>query len=140
MKITRDVITDLLPAYLSGEASADTRAMVEEFLKSDPEFAQQARSAQRPDLLRAAPVSLPPGQERIALARTKSLLRRRTWLLALALFFTAFPFSFVAESERGLVWMMLRDFPAGAAASGVLALLCWAGYVMTHHRLRPTGL
>ena len=40
MKITRDVITDLLPVYLSGEASADTKALVELFLKDDPEFAK----------------------------------------------------------------------------------------------------
>ena len=32
MKITRDVIYDLLPGYFAGEVSADTRALVDEFL------------------------------------------------------------------------------------------------------------
>jgi len=40
MKVTRDVIYDLLPGYFSGEASADTRAIVDEFLRDDPEFRQ----------------------------------------------------------------------------------------------------
>ncbi len=39
MKVTREVITDLLPAYLSKEASADTCVLIEEFFKQDPEFA-----------------------------------------------------------------------------------------------------
>ena len=38
MTITRDVIYDLLPAYFSGEASSDTRALVGEFMATDPEF------------------------------------------------------------------------------------------------------
>src|SRR6185436_12129442 len=41
MKITRDVIIDLLPAVASGEASADTRLLVEEFLASDPELKER---------------------------------------------------------------------------------------------------
>ena len=33
MKITRDVISDLLPVYLAREACQDTRDLVEAFLK-----------------------------------------------------------------------------------------------------------
>ena len=40
MKVTRDVIYDLLPGYFSGEISPDTRALVDEFLQQDPEFAR----------------------------------------------------------------------------------------------------
>jgi hypothetical protein len=42
VKITRDVIYDLLPAYFANEATADTRALVEEFFESDPEFGRMA--------------------------------------------------------------------------------------------------
>jgi anti-sigma factor RsiW len=42
MNVTRNVIFDLLPAYFSGEASAETRALVEEFFATDPEFARMA--------------------------------------------------------------------------------------------------
>ena len=38
MKVTRDVVTDLLPLYLSGDASDDTRRLVDDFMTTDPEF------------------------------------------------------------------------------------------------------
>ena len=43
MEPTRHVIKDLLPLYLAGEASADSRALVEEHLARDPELAELAR-------------------------------------------------------------------------------------------------
>jgi anti-sigma factor RsiW len=43
MKITRDIVLDLLPLYLAGEASADTRALVEEYVQTDPELRACAR-------------------------------------------------------------------------------------------------
>ena len=45
MKLEREVIIDLLPAYFSGEASAATRALVEDFFRENPDFEKSARSA-----------------------------------------------------------------------------------------------
>jgi anti-sigma factor RsiW len=42
MQVTRDVIYDLLPAYFADEVSADTRALIEHFFSTDPEFAKMA--------------------------------------------------------------------------------------------------
>jgi anti-sigma factor RsiW len=42
MKVTRDVIYDLLPAYFAGDASDDTRALVEAYFETDPEFGRMA--------------------------------------------------------------------------------------------------
>src|SRR6185295_5930612 len=42
MKVTRDVIYDLLPSYFAGDASDDTRALVEAYFETDPEFARMA--------------------------------------------------------------------------------------------------
>jgi hypothetical protein len=42
MTVTREVIYDLLPGYFANEASADTRALVEEYFETDPEFARMA--------------------------------------------------------------------------------------------------
>jgi anti-sigma factor RsiW len=39
VEITRNIIEDLLPLYLAGEASPETRALVEEFLARDPSLA-----------------------------------------------------------------------------------------------------
>ena len=45
MEITRNVILDLLPLYLAGEASPDTQALVENYLETDRELAEAARLA-----------------------------------------------------------------------------------------------
>jgi ferric-dicitrate binding protein FerR (iron transport regulator) len=47
MKVTRDVIYDLLPAYFAGEVSADTRTLIDEFLATDPEFARMTTRFRR---------------------------------------------------------------------------------------------
>jgi hypothetical protein len=43
MKITRNVILDLLPMFLADEVSADTKALVEEYLETDPDLANTAK-------------------------------------------------------------------------------------------------
>ena len=69
MTVTRDVILDLLPLYFAGQVSADTKALVDEFLRTDPDF---ARMSHRFDALlkegRAA--SEPDATERRAFERT----------------------------------------------------------------------
>jgi hypothetical protein len=47
MKITRDVIYDLLPGYFADEVSADTRMLIDEFLSTDPEFARMTTRFRR---------------------------------------------------------------------------------------------
>jgi len=42
VKVTREVIYDLLPSYFAGDASDDTRALVEAYFETDPEFARMA--------------------------------------------------------------------------------------------------
>ena len=43
MTITRDVVRDLWPLYAANEASPDTRAVVDEFLRNDPELRVRIR-------------------------------------------------------------------------------------------------
>jgi hypothetical protein len=40
MEVTRKVIQDLLPLYLAGEVSEETRVLVETYLQNDPELAK----------------------------------------------------------------------------------------------------
>jgi hypothetical protein len=42
MKVTREVILDLLPLYLADEASPDTKALVKGYLEQDPDLAKLA--------------------------------------------------------------------------------------------------
>ncbi|HET8548454.1 MAG TPA: hypothetical protein VFL57_10640, partial [Bryobacteraceae bacterium] len=88
MTITRDVIRDLLPVYLSGEATADTIALVEEFLRNEPDMAASVREAKRLNLPQLRQVAAGAAVERQALLRTRRQLRGRGLLLGFAVFFT----------------------------------------------------
>ncbi|MGD8552060.1 MAG: hypothetical protein PVI81_02100 [Anaerolineales bacterium] len=50
MKVTREVILDLLPLYVAGEVSEDTRILVEGFLEGDQELKRLARRMQETNL------------------------------------------------------------------------------------------
>lgn len=76
-KITRDVISDLWPVYASGEATEDTRALVESFLADNPGCVVEFEA---PVALPAADAALAPDAEARALVRTKELMRGGRWL------------------------------------------------------------
>jgi len=76
-KITRDVISDLWPVYASGEATQDTRALVESFLADNPEFVTELEAAVE---LPATDAAIAPDVEARALVRTKELIRGGRWL------------------------------------------------------------
>lgn len=82
MKITRNVIEDLLPLYLAEEASADSRALVEEYLKTDRELARMAREADGLGLPEDIPVSLTKEDKMKAYKEAKRLIFLRTVILA----------------------------------------------------------
>ena len=136
MNVTRNVVADLLPAYLSGEASADTIALIDELAARDPEIAGLVASArnERTDTMGHATVSLPPNLERDIVTRTRAVLRRRSWTLALALFFSFMPFVFAFGGGR-VTFVMMRDQPASRLFFLPAAWL-WFDYVRQTHRLR----
>lgn len=139
MNVTRQIVKDLLPLYVSGEASPDSRALVESFLRDDQELSRLADALRAEELSPARGAPAPPDVGRAALLRTKGLLRRRTWLLALAIFFSGLPLSCVVD-DSGLRFLLLRDAPAAGAASLVVAAALWIAFGVTARRLRVTGL
>ncbi|MGE5360462.1 MAG: hypothetical protein ACM3NQ_15710 [Bacteroidales bacterium] len=76
-KITRDVIADLWPLYASGEATDDTKALVEGFLADNPEFAAELEATVALPPQHAA---IAPDAEARAFMRTKELMRGGRWL------------------------------------------------------------
>jgi anti-sigma factor RsiW len=143
MNITRDVVADLLPAYLAGEASADTRSLVDEFARQDAEFARTLE-AQRRELaagagaLREPAAGLSPDHELRTLARTRSMAERLRWLMAVALMFTAFPLSFVFDGGR-LTFLLVRDVPVLALACWIAAVVFWIQFLATRRKLNASG-
>ena len=143
MKVTQDVITDLLPAYLAGEASRDTTNLIEEFLRQNPEFsrivqAQRQAFGAQPELLE--PVSkLSSDHELLTLSRTRAQMERQKWSMAVALMLTALPLSFVF-SHGHLTFLLGRDQPLMASAAWFGAVVLWIQYFVGRRRLRTTGL
>ena len=129
MNVTRQVVTDLLPIYLSGEASGDTKALVEEYFSQDPEFERIARSAATPlETLRATPpIAASPERKKRDLESVFLGLRRRKWLFGVGLFLTLNPLSF--DFTHGhIVSLTLRQSPWHAAFDWSLAAVLWFLY------------
>jgi len=137
MNITNDVITDLLPLYLAGEASPGTRQLLEDYLREHPEFASTVReaAARSAALLNAGSSAPTPDREKVTLERVRRFNRQRTVLLAMAIAFalTIFAFSFEGSHVR---YVVLRDSPLQALLLLIAAFICAAAYVRMGRRLR----
>jgi anti-sigma factor RsiW len=84
MEVTRDVILDLLPLYLGGEASADTQALVEEYLEHDPDLARLARQWQE-RLPGLPPAPVRPDAQALAYREARRQIAIKTITLALVI-------------------------------------------------------
>ena len=129
MNITREVVADLLPIYFSGEASSDTKSLVEEYFHENPDFERLARSAGTPlETLRAAsPVAAGSEKEKRDLESVRCGLDRRKWLFGLSLFLTLSPLSFYLTHGH-LFFPMVSDFLWEAAFDWSMAALFWILY------------
>lgn len=139
MNVTQNVIHDLLPGYLAGEASSDTVALVEEFLRGDLEMARVVE-ALRADALPEVAVGLRATHEKETLDMTKKLLRWRGVLMGVAIFMTLLPASFRFE-RGGVVWTFVQG--TSGLAMGLVclgAVGCWSGFLYVRRRLEGSGL
>lgn len=141
MNVNREVILDLLPVYLAGEASPATRSLVEEFLAQDPELAQRVRSQQTDDPLKTTLLELPPELELKSLRRTRSLLSWQRWLFGLGIGFSVVAFTSEISFKEGRLrefHFLIQDYPSTFGSCLVLALVCWIAYFLIRRRLRTT--
>jgi RNA polymerase sigma-70 factor, ECF subfamily len=124
VNVTREVITDLWPVYASGEASADTRALVEAFLRQDPQFARLVQEGGVEQFLRCDSLRLPAHHEAQALRRTKQLLHGWDWLYLLAVLFSCFAFGRIVSDTS---WdVSPRNFIITASIAGAF----WVAFVV----------
>lgn len=128
MKVTRDVLKDLLPLYFSGEASGDTRTLVEEYFRENPEFEREAReSAKSLESLRGTIAVAPDAEkEKRDLECVHRGLRRNKVFFGMALFFTLAPLAFFVVKGH-FVWLVRED-PWEAVVSWSVATVLWLGY------------
>lgn len=128
MNVSREVVTDLLPVYFSGEASADTRSLVEDYFRGDPDFERVARSAATPleALRHAARVTPDAERERRDLENVHREMRRNKVFFGLALFFTLAPLAFFFTKGQ-FVWLVRED-PWEAVIFWSVATVLWLAY------------
>jgi len=86
MDVTRDVIMDLLPLYLSDEASSDSHALVKEHLQNDPELAKLA-TQWKDRLPEPPPAPVNPDAQVMAYQEAKRQIANRVITLAAAIAF-----------------------------------------------------
>ena len=82
MEITRNVILDLLPLYLANEVSADTRVLIEKYLKNDPELINVAKKLAAMEKPNDILSPLKPDDTMKAFRKAKRLILFHTLILA----------------------------------------------------------
>jgi hypothetical protein len=137
MKMTRDIVTDLLPAYFSGEASTDTRRLVETYFREDPEFERHARGESSAWRTLAPPRPLTSEAALETILRTKRLIRLRGTWMGCAIFLSLLPLAFTFDSSA--TYWAWQAFPLGAVIAAGLAGCAWFGYFRIRRMLQATG-
>lgn len=137
MSIPKEVILDLLPVYLAGEASPATRAWLEEYLAHDPELADRVRRQWTESFDQALP-PLPPELELRALRRTRRVVALQRWLFGFGIAFSAVALSFQISFPSFTCRLLLLDYPAQLGPCLVAGVACWTAYFLLRRRLRAT--
>lgn len=131
--LPEEVVLDLLPVYFAGEASAASVALVERYFEAHPQFAETMRAAN--DSSPQVPGNAAAGSGHAAIERVRTELRWRTALIAVAIFCTVAPFTFVFD-DRHVVFFMWRDAPVSAAVYAGAGALAWIALALLVRRSR----
>jgi len=133
-QVNREVIADLWPLYVSGDASPSSRALVESFLASDPELARTLRDTGDTGLTDIAVPALPPDHELKTLDLVRRRLRGPIWLLQLAFMFSCFAFGRIVSDTS---WdVSPRNFIVTASIAAVF----WIAFCVVLYRGRRSIL
>ena len=120
MQVSRDVIRDLWALCEAGEASEDSRRLVDAFLAQDTELGAALRS--NTGSLAASPPSLPLSHEAATLTRMKRRLNRRSPLRLVALALTGLAVARMIEHTTFVT------SPGEVIGLAIAAVICWIGY------------
>ena len=124
MKVTREVIYDLLPGYFSGDISPDTRALVDEFLREDPEFARMMERFRQVFRDPAAGDRVARPRDTQAFEQARALVQKRSELRGYIIAFslaTVFGLLVLVAAERAGVIRLLAIPGAFALTAGIAA-------------------
>ena len=141
MNITQDVVRDLLPAYYSGESSADTQAVIEEYLRLNPTFAIEARNIAKIFQSMGERTAPDSALEKITLKRAKRILLGQKILFSAATTFAAnaiaLQFSFeVGKGGVRVHWLTLPGQLVTVLALAAISAALWGWYFYMTRRVR----
>jgi hypothetical protein len=144
MKLPRAVVLDLLPLYLAGDLSPETKTLLESEIASDLELSDLVERLVREETLSADSIGdeTPAPRPELALRsfqRTRKLLGQQRRLFAFGIFFTLMSISFEFQIANGRLTeahLLMRDSPWTFGSSLVLGILCWIWYFILQQRLR----
>ena len=142
MKITEDIILDLLPIYFEGEVSKDSQSLIESYFDDNPDFAIRMRKEFEQGLPELPIIQHPQEHKMTTIKNTQNLLKLRTLLFTVAILSTCFPilyytfFDFGDRVFEGFNWMW-SDI---GGIIGILGVLTWVGYLIVRYRMRTSGL
>ena len=114
VNITREIILDLVPVYLAGDASPDSKKLVEEFAQTDTQVASILAVG---ELELETQTPEPQNLEMETLIHTRRRVSHQAWRLALAIICTVLIAS--------LGWL-----------GTFLAIIFWAFYFINRNKLR----
>jgi hypothetical protein len=128
-KIPQHVILDLLPLYLAEEVSDETRTLIEEYLKEDPQLAALTRQVKNATPLQEIPAPINKETEMEALKKVRKLMVQHNLFLGLAVVLTLM---------IGFSYIFLWDEPRGAAAPFVfsaMAIFFWVAFFLVNRKI-----
>lgn len=127
MNVSRDVIIDLLPLYLAGEASEDSQRLVEHFLATDSALAKLVEQAKIDKWNGEIPVPLQKEDEMKSFEKTKQLLLQQRVLMGFAIFTTLMLVA-IRGGADGIRWLW-ADSPNIAWLIMFAAFVFWTAYL-----------
>jgi hypothetical protein len=126
---------DLMVLYLSGDASPETRRLVEEYAAAHTDYANLLRDAGKP-------LALPEpkaDKEMETLKMTRQFVFLRTLFMAGAILFTLLPLTIVVRNGA-ITFLMFRDLPGTGPAFWSIAAASWVACFVMHRQVRKAGL
>ncbi len=126
-RIPRHLIIDLLPLFLADDVSQETRSLIEEYLKTDPQLAALAKQAKHATPLQEIPAPINKETEMEALKKVRKLMIQHNVFLALAVLTTFL---------TGIAFISLRDEdPLAPFIMMGMAVIFWLAFFVVNRKI-----
>ena len=139
MKMTDEVMNDLLTLYLAGEASADTKALIESHARQNAAFASRIEAAGALSPINVPHSGPPRDLELRTLTETRKFIFLRTVFWAGGIFFTLLPLVFTFDA-RGVEFLVLGRHAGLMWAFWSIAVAAWTACYVMHRQVSRVGL